>query len=327
MKYSRFALRTARERQAVNCFERREENKLKDDALPQIHLIHDTDLSVFAYELHIFAGDFLRESEFNLRSLATNTGADSIAIMGKNHMWLSDALLAYCSTADLHQMIFTTEYIGTRAFLFHTDRKEDGHLYGDVLMMDLDTLRQDVKNNILYPCGVNIEHKDGSAATVSLEKWHAMELYEKDALKSWGFSYAPEQVTEWHYHYSTMFSQWKEQAFSYMPQDLEERLNVGYMEAAQNPDMDKYRIPLGTAKQMLLYNEAPVYRLLSSGTEKPPPIASATTGLWFEHYREFAVAPEDLGALDKLIRREADRLMGNRPQLHKAGERRPAPER
>ena len=55
---------------------------MNQEPLPQIHLIRDTDLSVFAYELHIFAGDFLRECEFNMRSLATNTGADSIAIMG-----------------------------------------------------------------------------------------------------------------------------------------------------------------------------------------------------------------------------------------------------
>ena len=227
---------------------------MKDDALPQIHLVRDTDLGVFAYELHILAGDFLRESEFNLRSLATSTGPDSIAIMGRNHMWLSDAVFAYCSTGDLHQMIFTTEYIGARAFLFHTSRKEDGYLFGDVLMMDLDTLRQDVKHHTLYPGGVNIKQKDGSAATVSLEKWHSMELYEKDALKSWGFSYPPELVAEWQQHYSTIFDKWKEQAFSYMPQDLEEWLNVEYMEAAQNPDMDMYRIPLGTAKQMLLYD-------------------------------------------------------------------------
>lgn len=26
---------------------------MKDDALPQIHLVRDTDLGVFAYELHI----------------------------------------------------------------------------------------------------------------------------------------------------------------------------------------------------------------------------------------------------------------------------------
>ncbi len=104
---------------------------MNQEPLPQIHLIRDTDLSVFAYELHIFAGDFLRECEFNMRSLATNTGADSIAIMGKNHIWLSDALFAYCSTADLYQMISTTEFIGARAFLFHTDRREG--LYADDL--------------------------------------------------------------------------------------------------------------------------------------------------------------------------------------------------
>lgn len=169
---------------------------MKQEPLPQIHLVRDTDLTTFAYELHLFAGDFLRESEFNMRSLVTNTGPDSIAIMGRRHMWLSDALYAYCSTADLHQMIFTTEYLGARAFLFHTDHKEDGHLYGDILMMDLDTLRQDVKANTLSPYGVNVEHQNGAAATLSFEKWHSMELYEKDALKSWGFCYRPEQVTE-----------------------------------------------------------------------------------------------------------------------------------
>ena len=303
-----------------------EERNRKNEPLPQIYLIRDTDLTTFAYELHIFPGDFLRESEFNMRSLVTNTGADSITIMGKNHLWLSNAVFAYCSTGDLHQMIFTTEYIGARAVLFHTNRKEDGHLFGDVLMMDLDTLRQDVKHHTLYPGGVNIEQKDGSAATVSLEKWHSMELYEKDALKSWGFSYPPEQVTEWRHHYSNLFSQWKAQAFSYMPQDLEERLNVEYMEAAQNPNMDMYRIPMGTAKQMLLYDEAPVYRLFPGGPEKVPPIA-AVTGLWYENYREFAVRPEDLGAVDRLVRRETDRIMGIRPQPDKSQERRPSPER
>ena len=146
-------------------------------------------------------------------------------------------------------------------------------------------------------------------------------------MKSWGFSYPPEQVTEWQHHYSNLLSQWKEQAFSYMPQDLEERLNVEYMEAAQNPDMDMYRIPMGTAKQMLLYDEAPVYRLLPKGPEKLPPIAVVTSGLWYEHYREFAVRPEDLGAVDRLIRRETDRLIGKQPALYKPEKDRSVSER
>ena len=300
---------------------------MKDDALPQIHLVRDTDLGVFAYELHILAGDFLRESEFNLRSLATNTGPDSIAIMGKNHIWLADALSAYYPTGELYRMAAMTEYPGARAFLFHTERKEDGRLYGDVLMTDLDTLRQDIERNTLYPYGVNMEYRDGTKAEADIEKWEAMELCEKDALKTWRYLYAPEQVTEWQHHYSNLFSQWKAQAFSYMPQDLEERLNVEYMEAAQNPDMDMYRIPMGTAKQMLLYDEAPVYRLLPKGPEKLPPIAVVTSGLWYEHYREFAVRPEDLGAVDRLIRRETDRLIGKQPALYKPEKDRSVSER
>ena len=298
---------------------------MKQEPLPQIHLVHDTDLGIFAYELHILAGDFQRESEFNLRSLAANTGPDSIAVMGKKHIWLADALSAYYPTGELYRMAAMTEYPGARAFLFHTERKEGGRLYGDVLMMDLDTLRQDIERNTLYPSGVSMEYRDGTKAEAGIEKWESMELCEKDALKTWRYLYAQEQVTEWQYRYSNRFSQWKEQAFSYMPQDLEERLNVEYMEAAQNPDMDMYRIPLGTAKQMLL-DGGPVCRLFPGGPEKLPPIA-AVTGLWYENYREFAVRPEDLGAVDRLVRRETDRIMGIRPQHDKSQERRPSPER
>ena len=299
---------------------------MKQEPLPQIHLVRDTDLGVFAYELHILAGDFLRESEFNLRSLAANTGPDSIAVMGKKHIWLADALSAYYPTGELYRMAAMTEYPGARAFLFHTERKEDGRLYGDVLMMDLDTLRQDIERNTLYPYGVSMEYRDGTKAEAGIEKWESMELCEKDALKTWRYLYAPEQVTEWQYRYSNRFSQWKEQAFSYMPQDLEERLNVEYMEEAQNPDTDMYRIPLGTAKQLLL-DGAPVYRLLPGRTEKVAPVAAVRAGLWYENYREFAVTPEDLGALDRLVRRETDRIMGIRPQHDKSQERRPSPER
>ena len=194
------------------------------------------------------------------------------------------------------------------------------------MMTDLDTLRQDIERNTLYPYGVNMEYRDGTKAEAGIEKWEAMELCEKDALKTWHYLYAPEQVTEWQYRYSNRFSQWKAQAFSYMPQDLEERLNVEYMEEAQNPDTDMYRIPLGTAKQLLL-DGASVYRLLPGGAEKIAPIAAVRAGLWYEHYREFAVTPEDLGALDRLVRRETDRLMRIRPQLDKSQERRPSPER
>lgn len=299
---------------------------MKQELLPQIHYVKDTDITRFAYMLHVLAGDFLRESEFNMRTLATEVQPDAIAIMGKNHMWLHDTLAAYRTTADLHQMIFTTEYIGARAFLFHADKTENDHQYGDILMMDLDTLRKDVKAFSQLPSGVSVQEKDGQETVISLEKWHQMEPYEKSALKSWGFQYASETMAALREHYAEVFDRWKSQAFMVSDEFLEERLNVEYMEEAQNPDMDKYRIPLGTARQMLLYDEAPVYRLLPSGAEKIPPIAAVTTGLWYENYREFAVAPEDLGALNLLCGREVERLLGNRPQQNKEKPA-PAPER
>ena len=296
---------------------------MKQEPLPQIHLVRNVDLAEFAYKLHMLAGDFLGDSGYNLRSLVTNTGADSIAIMGKRHMWLSDALLAYCPTAELYRMAATTEYPGA------------GQPFGDVLMMDLDTLRQEIGKNTLYPYGVSMGYRDGTKAEADIEEWEAMELCEKDALKSWRYLYAPELATEWQHYYSRRFSQWKGQAFSYMEQDLEERLNTEYMLEAQNPDMDMYRIPLETAKQMLLNGDGPVCRLLPGGAEELAPVTAITTGLWYVDYREFAVAPENLGGVDRLVRRETDRLTGRalrpkeRPdQEHKETEKhRPRPER
>lgn len=64
---------------------------MKQEPLPQIYHVKDTDIPRFAYMLHVLAGDFLRESEFNMRTLATEVQPDTIAIMGKNHMWLHDA--------------------------------------------------------------------------------------------------------------------------------------------------------------------------------------------------------------------------------------------
>lgn len=284
------------------------------EPLPQVHWIHNTDLTEFVYKLHMFAGDFLRERAFNLHSLLTNTSMDSIAIMGKRHMWLDDAAFAYCTAADLHQMAFTTEYLGARAFLFHTDRTEEGRLYGNVLMMDLDTLRQDIKAHALSPCTVDLEYPDGRNKKVSLETWYHMELYEKDALKSWGFRYDLEELSGMRSHYAKIISEWKNIAFSVNSEDLEERLNTEYMLEAQHSDPDLFRIPMGTAKQLLLCDEVPVYRLLPEGAEKLSPVSAVKTGLWYQSYREFAVKPEDLKKLDQFCQKEIDKLIGADPQ-------------
>lgn len=292
------------------------------DPLPQIYWIKDTDLTGFIYKLHMFAGDFLREREFNLHSLLTNTSMDSIAIMGKQHMWLDDASFAYCTSANLYQMILTTEYLKARTFLFHIDRTEKNRIYGDVLMMDLDTLRQDIKTHTLSPRTVDLEYPDGRNKEVSLETWYHMELYEKDALKSWGFLYDLEELSGMRSHYAKVISEWKDIAFSVTSEYLEERLNTEYMMEAQHADLDLFRIPMGTAKQLLLCGEIPVYRLLPDGAEKLFPVSAVKTGLWYQSYREFAVKPEDLKKLDHFCQKELDELLQMRSvhQPHKKAE-------
>lgn len=117
---------------------------MNQEPLPQIHLIRDTDLSVFAYELHILPEIFLENANSICVLWQQIPGLIPLPSWGKSHVAFRRliCLLFYGGSSS---MILTTEFIGARAFLFHTDRSEGGHLYGDVLMMDLDTLRQDIK--------------------------------------------------------------------------------------------------------------------------------------------------------------------------------------
>ncbi len=98
---------------------------MKDDALPQIHnLVRDTDLGAYLQHGPISCRGISAESEFNLRSLATNTGR-ILSLSWKNHIWLVDALSgpSYPS-GELYRMAAMTEYFpAIAAFLFHTERK------------------------------------------------------------------------------------------------------------------------------------------------------------------------------------------------------------
>lgn len=299
---------------------------MKKELLPQVQFVPETDLAGFAGALHVLAGDYLRDMERNMDAFRHGS-PDFIAIMGNSRMCLYDAPFAYQSGAELHQRIFTAGYLAGSAFLFHAERQENGRPFGSVIRLDLETLCEDVEAHTIFPIGKEVEYPDGRTETVSLRNWAAMELYEKDALKSWGEVYSQPDLEAAARHYAQFSAGLRQIAFSNTDEGLLDLLNVNYMEQAQNSQEGFYRIPMGTAKELLLSGEASVYRLLPSGPEKIAPITAVTTGLWFEQYREFAVAPEDLGALDKLIRRETDRLIGNQPQLHKNTERRPSQER
>jgi len=300
---------------------------LKKELPSLLYLIQDTDLTDFAYKLHVLPGDFLRECPFNMHTLSIGNPVDHIAVMGHLHIWLDDAPFAYLTGSNLHQTIQTIRYPASRAFLFHTDRMEGGRSYGEVLVMDLDTLRADVNGHRIEPVGVSTVDENGTRKELSFAQWRAMELYEKDALKQWGYLYRPEDMAVHRQHYREFVEGWEPDAIHITADGLFERLNFGYMEDALNAQLDMCRIPQVTAKQMLLSGEAPVYRLLPSGPDPIPPIAVVKNGLWYCDFREFAIRQDDMPALDRLCRKETDKLLGIRPEHTVQEKPRPAQER
>lgn len=289
------------------------------EALPQIYYIPEVDLTDFIYKLHMLCGDFLGDVDQNMRSLMKGQGAELIAVMGNGHLQLGDAMDAYCSTGKMQQTIFTRGFEDGRAFLFHIMEEQYGHFYGEVLMTDVDTLRQDIRSTIQYPYGVSIVDSGDEQAEISLEEWITMRLCEKLELRTWGFRYREDQTGLIQVHLLEIFDVWRKLAIQVSDEYIQDRLNTEYMLDAENSDPDMIRIPMETAKQLLLYGDCPVYRLYPYEPEKLPAIAAFTSGLWYQDEQEFAIMPEDTGALNRLAQRETDKFLRNRIQEERAG--------
>jgi hypothetical protein len=70
------------------------------------------------------------------------------------------------------------------------------------------------------------------------------------------------------------------------------------------------RIPRETAVNMVLREDAPVYRLMPRAPEQLSIITAAKNGLNFQNFREFAVKKDDKAGIDKACKREIDKLAG-----------------
>ena len=158
---------------------------MMQEALTRIYYISEVDLTDFIYKLHIMCGDYTEDVERNMSSLMKGHGTDLIAVMGNGRLRLGDAMDAYCSTGKIQQTIFTREYEDGRAFLFHIMEERYGHFYGEVLLTDVNTLRQDIRGVIQYPSGVSIVDSGGEQTEISLEAWMTMRLCEKLELLTW----------------------------------------------------------------------------------------------------------------------------------------------
>ena len=137
-----------------------------------------------------------------------------------------------------------------------------------------------------------------------------MNLSEKEAFALWDYQYTAEALSDIERHCASFFETWDLRADLQSADYLLLRLNDEYMSESFHPRYEMYRIPPETAKQMLLYNDAPVYRLEQGGPKEVKPLAAIKSDFWKETPRpEFAVKTEDLKGIAHICRREINRLL------------------
>lgn len=275
-----------------------------------LYSVKDTDITEFICRYHTLAGNYLRERDDNLLTFLRGGAKDFTAIFNDLNTWLDYSAFAYQSPADLHNLLYTTAYQGARAFLFHIDRTEGGHAYGDILLTDTDFLCRDVKKHTISPVGIRAVDKSGVETHLTFEQWAAMDLAAKESLTFWDYQYAKESLVELNQHCASFFERWEPRADLQAADYLLLRLNSEYMSESFHPQYNMYRIPPGTAKQMLLYNDAPVYLLEQGGPKELKPLAAIKSDFWQTPYREFAIKTRDLKGLDHACHREINRLLG-----------------
>lgn len=144
-----------------------------------LYSVKDTDLTEFICRYHMLAGDYLREMDDNLLAFLKGGANDFTAIFNDRNTWLDNSASAYQPSKEIHSLLYTSDYQGARLFLFHIDRMESGHAYGDVLLTDTDFLCRDVNQHTVSPVGILTVDKTGVEAHLSFEQWAAMNLSEK----------------------------------------------------------------------------------------------------------------------------------------------------
>ena len=177
-----------------------------------LYSVKDTDITEFICRYHTLAGNYLRERDDNLLTFLRGGAKDFTAIFNDLNTWLDYSAFAYQSPADLHNLLYTTAYQGARAFLFHIDRTEEGHAYGDILLTDTDFLCRDVKKYTISPVGIRAMDKSGVETRLTFEQWAAMDLSAKESLTFWDYQYAEESLAELNQHCASFFERWEPRA-------------------------------------------------------------------------------------------------------------------
>jgi hypothetical protein len=274
--------------------------------------IQNTDISDFAYKLHILAGDYTNDLKHNMELLSNSLFNDYIVIMNGYNIRISEADHTYQDHTEINA-VFRKFPHDTRAYLFHIENREDGRAHGSVILVDCGALSEDINNNSISFTGITADIKNSISQYLTPEEWANLKHIDYDKIQGWRHHFDPADIEKLTAHREDFFNQRLQEAETITPDKLLGYLNAEYMAQANYSQIGMIRVPQEAARLMLLHEDAPVYRLMPQEPEKLSIISAATNGLNFQNFREFAVKTDDRAGIDKLCKRETDKLTGNPP--------------
>jgi hypothetical protein len=270
--------------------------------------VRNTDLAALLLSMHAAGGGYMRDAQYNVKSLA-DKGDDFFIRMHPDMLIVTPADLVFRRDTDEHQSwMLLNESPGLRVFVMSVTDRGDGNIMGNLSEADLWTLRDHIRENSFFFAYLDAEMKDGAARRFTLEEWDAMDFCDRDRLKSWQRHYDPADETRLATHIRVLCRTVTENSRPVTPGEFLSRLNGQYMARAANPQPDMLRVAPEAAREMSAQNAAEVFRLMPNGAEKLSPI-DAIKAPAYQSCREFAVKPQDLAGIEKWARRASGEIL------------------
>lgn len=285
-----------------------------------LYKIENTDLSDFIYKLHILAGDYTGDVQNNMRMLSDGIGKDYIIVMDDKNIKIADAETVYQDHTDINS-IFGKILPSTREYMLHIDKREDGRVFGSVVMVRSGELSEDIAKNRISFTDVTVDIKNGTSNYLTRTQWNNLKHIEHDKIKGYQYYFDPNDVQKLANHLEEFLNQRLKDAETISSDILFDYLNAEYMAEANNSKPAMIRVPLDTAIKMILNEDAAVYRLKPQSIEQISIIAAAKGNLTYTNFREFAVKKDDHVGIDKMCRRETDKLASTIPELDNSKKR------
>jgi hypothetical protein len=271
-------------------------------------MVENTDLAALLMEMHAVGGEYMRDAQYNLKSLSAK-GDDFFIRMHPAMLIVTPADLVFRRDTDEHQSWMTSDKIpDMKAFVMSVTSRAEGRVTGNLCEIDFYSLQDSIRENSFFFTHFDAEMKDGTSRRITLDEWDAMDRADRSQLKSWVKYYDPADELRLSTYFSVLRLMIKENKHPAAAGEFLTWLNEAYMQRADNPKPDMLRIAPDAAKEILAQSAADVYRLMPGGAEKLPPIEAVRIPL-YQSNREFAVKLHDLAGIEKWAQRASGDIL------------------